>query len=147
MPRPQASSANYPQRHNITGKSSTGKSHKPQLSHNCANTRAHLKLVKPRPQVTNSQTTTSSKARVGRERRHHTGTDYWLIRPVSIPDNTTQELLLSLAVRDERSNCRSTRKKSNNCGDQLTPHLQTHSYKPMPGTSRVFGRSTLKKAT
>ncbi|MQL68801.1 hypothetical protein Taro_001080 [Colocasia esculenta] len=34
--------------------------------------------------------------------------------------------------------------KSNNCGDQLTPHLQTHSCRPMPGTSRVSGRSTLK---
>jgi len=131
-------------RHNITSKTSTGKSHKPQLSHNCANTRAHLELVKPRPRVTNSQTTTSSKARVGKERRHHTGTDYWLIRPVSNPDNTTQEQPLSLAVTDERSNCRSTRKKSNNCGDQPTPHLQTHSCRSMPGTSRVSGRSTLK---
>ncbi|MQM22839.1 hypothetical protein Taro_055897, partial [Colocasia esculenta] len=44
-----------------------------------------------------------------KERRHHTGTDYWLIRPISNPDNTTQEKPLSLAVTDERSNCRSTR--------------------------------------
>ncbi|MQM05842.1 hypothetical protein Taro_038658 [Colocasia esculenta] len=51
----------------------------------------------------------SGKARVGKERRHHTGMDYWLIRPVSNPDNTTQEQPLSLAVKDERSNCRSTR--------------------------------------
>ncbi|MQL69923.1 hypothetical protein Taro_002219 [Colocasia esculenta] len=79
-----------------------------------------------------------------KEQRHHTGTDYWLIRPISNPDNTTQELPLSLAVTDERSNCRSTRKKSNNCGDQPTPHLQTHNCRPMPGTSRVSGRSTLK---
>ncbi|MQL70855.1 hypothetical protein Taro_003181, partial [Colocasia esculenta] len=76
------------------------------------------------------------KARVGKERRHHTGTDYWLIRPVSNPDNTTQEQPLSLAVTDERSNCRSTRKKSNNCGDQPTPRLQTHNCRSMPGTSR-----------
>ncbi|MQL77561.1 hypothetical protein Taro_009987 [Colocasia esculenta] len=52
---------------------------------------------------------TSSKARVGKERRHHMGMDYWLIRPVSNLDNTTQEQPLSLAVTDERSNCRSTR--------------------------------------
>ncbi|MQM18562.1 hypothetical protein Taro_051557 [Colocasia esculenta] len=52
---------------------------------------------------------TSSKARVRKERRHHTGTDYWLIRPISNPDNTTQEQPLSLTVTDERSNCRSTR--------------------------------------
>ncbi|MQM00154.1 hypothetical protein Taro_032884 [Colocasia esculenta] len=78
-------------------------------SHNCANTRAHLEWVKPRLRVTNSRTTASGKARVGKERRHHTGTDYWLIRPVSKPDNTTQEQPLSLAVTDERSNCRSTR--------------------------------------
>ncbi|MQL99586.1 hypothetical protein Taro_032314 [Colocasia esculenta] len=71
----------------VEGKTSTGKSHKPQLSHNCANTRAHLKRVKPRPRVINHKLTTSSKARVGRERRHHTGTDYWLIRPISNPDN------------------------------------------------------------
>ncbi|MQL84130.1 hypothetical protein Taro_016633 [Colocasia esculenta] len=129
---------------NITSKTSTGKSHKLQLNHNCANTRAHLELNKPRPRVTNTRTTTSSKARVGRERRHHTGTDYWLIRPISNPDNTTQEQPLSLAVTNERSNCRSTRKKSNNCGDQPTPHLQTHSCRPMPGTSKVSGRSTLK---
>ncbi|MQM22148.1 hypothetical protein Taro_055196 [Colocasia esculenta] len=63
---------------------------------------------------------------------------------ISNPDNTTQEQPLSLTVTDERSNCRSTRKKSNNCGDQLTPHLQTHSCRSMPGTSRVSGRSTLK---
>ncbi|MQL95171.1 hypothetical protein Taro_027837 [Colocasia esculenta] len=107
-------------------------------------TEAHLKRVKPRLRVTNSQTTSSSKARVGKERRHHMGTDYWLIRPISNPDNTTQEQPLSLAVTDERSNCRSTRKKSNNCGDQPTPHLQTHSCMSMPGTSRVSGRSTLK---
>ncbi|MQL89529.1 hypothetical protein Taro_022105 [Colocasia esculenta] len=75
-------------------------------SHNCANTRAHLERVKPRLR---SRTTTSGKARVGKERRHHTGTDYWLIRPVSNPDNTTQEQPLSLAVTDERSNCRSMR--------------------------------------
>ncbi|MQM07641.1 hypothetical protein Taro_040479 [Colocasia esculenta] len=43
------------------------------------------------------------------ERRHHTGTYYWFMTPVSNPDNTTQELPLSLAVTDERSNCRSTR--------------------------------------
>ncbi|MQL73977.1 hypothetical protein Taro_006330 [Colocasia esculenta] len=35
--------------------------------------------------------------------------DYWLIRPVSNSDNTTQEQPLSLAVMDERSNRRSTR--------------------------------------
>ncbi|MQL99272.1 hypothetical protein Taro_031982, partial [Colocasia esculenta] len=34
--------------------------------------------------------------------------------------------------------------KSNNCGDQPTPHLQTHNCRSMPGTSRVSGRSTLK---
>ncbi|MQL69409.1 hypothetical protein Taro_001701 [Colocasia esculenta] len=128
----------------VEGKTSTGRSHKPQLSHNCANTRAHLKRVIPRLRVTNSQATVTGKARVGRERRHHTGMDYWLIRPISNPDNATQEQPLSLAVTDERSNCRSTRKKSNNCGDQPTPHLQTHNRRPMPGTSRVSGRSTLK---
>ena len=131
-------------KHNITGETLIDESHKPQLRHNCANTRAHLELVKPRPRVTNSRTMTSSKARVGRERRHHTGTVYWLIKPVSNPDKTTQEQPLSLAVTDERSNCRSIRKKSNNCGDQPTPHLQTHNCRPMPGTSRVSGRSTLK---
>ncbi|MQL69422.1 hypothetical protein Taro_001664 [Colocasia esculenta] len=78
-------------------------------NHNCANTRAHLEWVKPRLRVTNSRTTASGKARVGKERCHHTGTDYWLIRPVSNPDNTTQEQPLNLAVTDERSNCRSTR--------------------------------------
>ncbi|MQL91870.1 hypothetical protein Taro_024479 [Colocasia esculenta] len=78
-------------------------------SHNCANTRAHLERVKPRLRVTNSRTTVSGKARVGKERRHHMGTNYWLIRPVSNPDNTTQEQPLSLAVTEERSNCRSTR--------------------------------------
>ncbi|MQL82134.1 hypothetical protein Taro_014593 [Colocasia esculenta] len=52
---------------------------------------------------------TSNKSRVGKERRHHTGTNYCLIRPVSNPDKTTQEQPLSLAVTDERSNCHSTR--------------------------------------
>ncbi|MQM10454.1 hypothetical protein Taro_043348 [Colocasia esculenta] len=41
-------------------------------------------------------------------RHHHTGTDYWFMTPVSNPDNTTQELPLSLAVTDKMSNCRST---------------------------------------
>ncbi|MQL68069.1 hypothetical protein Taro_000372 [Colocasia esculenta] len=97
-------------RHNITGKTSTGKSHKPQLSHNCANTRAHHKLV-------NLDHKSQTHKLRQKERRHHTGTDYWLIKPISNPDNTTQELPLSFAVTDERSNCHSTRKKSNNCGD------------------------------
>ncbi|MQM12940.1 hypothetical protein Taro_045860 [Colocasia esculenta] len=78
-------------------------------SHNCANTRAHLARVKPRLRVTNSRTTASGKARVGKERRHHMGMDYWLIRPICNPDNTTQEQPLSLAVTDKRSNCRSMR--------------------------------------
>ncbi|MQM13902.1 hypothetical protein Taro_046829 [Colocasia esculenta] len=78
-------------------------------SHNCANTRAHFERVKPRPRVTNSRATVSGKALVRKERRHHTGTNYWLIRSVSNPNNTTQEQPLSLAVTDERSNCRSTR--------------------------------------
>ncbi|MQM12789.1 hypothetical protein Taro_045708 [Colocasia esculenta] len=43
-----------------------------------------------------------------KERCHHTGTDYWFMTPVSNPNNRTQELPLSLAVTDERSNCRST---------------------------------------
>ncbi|MQL97662.1 hypothetical protein Taro_030354 [Colocasia esculenta] len=51
-------------KHNITGETLIGKSYKPQLSHNCANTRAHLELVKPRPRVTNSRATASVKARV-----------------------------------------------------------------------------------
>ncbi|MQM02598.1 hypothetical protein Taro_035356, partial [Colocasia esculenta] len=62
-----------------------------------------------RLRVTNSRVTASGKARVGKERRHHTGTDYWLIRPVSNPDSTTQEQPLNLTVTDERSNRRSTR--------------------------------------
>ncbi|MQM08837.1 hypothetical protein Taro_041699 [Colocasia esculenta] len=50
-----------------------------------------------------------AKSESAHERRYHTGTDYWLIRSVSNPDNTTKEQPLSLAVTDERSNCRSTR--------------------------------------
>ncbi|MQM19691.1 hypothetical protein Taro_052699 [Colocasia esculenta] len=34
--------------------------------------------------------------------------DYWFMTPVSNPDNKAQELPLSLAVTDERSNCCST---------------------------------------
>ncbi|MQM10534.1 hypothetical protein Taro_043424 [Colocasia esculenta] len=50
-------------------------------------------------------------------------TDYWFMTQVSNPDNTTQELPLSLAVTDVRSNCRSTRQvKPKNCGDQPNHH-------------------------
>ncbi|MQL76660.1 hypothetical protein Taro_009052 [Colocasia esculenta] len=51
------------------------------------------------------------------------GTDYWFMTPVSNPDNTTQELLLSLTVTDVRSNCSSTTQvKSKNCRDQPNHH-------------------------
>ncbi|MQL80232.1 hypothetical protein Taro_012682 [Colocasia esculenta] len=131
-------------RHNITGKTLTVKSHKPQLSHNCANTRAHLEQVKPRPRVTNSRTTVSGIARVGKETTpsHGNGllTDQASIQPGQQNTITTSH---------PRSHGRKVQlplheNKSNNCGDQPTPHLQTHSCRPMPGTSRVSGRSTLK---
>ncbi|MQM00177.1 hypothetical protein Taro_032911 [Colocasia esculenta] len=61
------------------------------------------------------------------------GTDYWFMTPVSNPDNTTQELPLSLAATDERSNCSSTTQvKPKNCGVQPNHHnLQvTHPASP-----------------
>ncbi|MQL89216.1 hypothetical protein Taro_021787, partial [Colocasia esculenta] len=66
-----------------------------------------------------------------RKRRHHTGTDYWLIRPVSNPDNRTQEQPLSLAVTDERSNCRSTRTRHTSNGSNLDHESQTHEPQPV----------------
>ncbi|MQM02262.1 hypothetical protein Taro_035027 [Colocasia esculenta] len=51
------------------------------------------------------------------------GADYWFMTPVSNLDNTTQELPLSLAVTDARSNYSSTTQiKSKNCGDQSNHH-------------------------
>ncbi|MQL84399.1 hypothetical protein Taro_016910, partial [Colocasia esculenta] len=59
----------------------------------------HRFTHKPQPMV---------KHELVRRRRHQSRTDYWFMMPVSNPDNKAQELPLSLAVTDERSNCRST---------------------------------------
>ncbi|MQL91500.1 hypothetical protein Taro_024118 [Colocasia esculenta] len=102
------------------------------------------------------------------------GTDYWFMTPVSNPDNTAQELPLSLAVMDVRSNCCSTtqlgaRHHKSSVLDGLQRRLwhrvvvsSSESERcellymseqrvvfckfsgSMPGTSRVSGRSTLK---
>ncbi|MQM16542.1 hypothetical protein Taro_049500, partial [Colocasia esculenta] len=64
--------------------------------------------VKPQPRSHTSHNQ-SRQSTSRKERRHHTGTNYWLIRPVFNPDNTTQEQPLSLVVTDEWSNGRSTR--------------------------------------
>ncbi|MQL86343.1 hypothetical protein Taro_018873 [Colocasia esculenta] len=94
--------------------------------------------------TTTGKTTTTGKARVGKERRHHTGTDYWFMTPVSNPDNTTQELPLSLAIKDERSNCRSTSTSQITVETNQHHTCRPHSCRPMPGTFRDTGPSFLK---
>ncbi|MQL90918.1 hypothetical protein Taro_023520 [Colocasia esculenta] len=68
-------------------------------------TTLNRKTVPPPGHTTTVIGFTQSTSR--KERHHHMGMDYWFMTPVSYPDNTTQELPLSLAVKDERSNCRS----------------------------------------
>ncbi|MQL69436.1 hypothetical protein Taro_001718 [Colocasia esculenta] len=64
--------------------------------------------VKPQP-VSHTHTSHSQWQSTSRKaRRHHTGTNYGFMTPVSNPDNKTQELPVSLAATDVRSNCRST---------------------------------------
>ncbi|MQL69965.1 hypothetical protein Taro_002268 [Colocasia esculenta] len=80
--------------------------------------------------------TTNHKARVGKEWRHHTGMDYWLIRPVSNPDNATQELPLSLVATNPQSSYGSTNSRvkqliveTNKHHHYLQPHtLQAHAW-------------------
>ncbi|MQL83862.1 hypothetical protein Taro_016361, partial [Colocasia esculenta] len=98
-----------------------------QIHNTTVPTTRHITRVKPQLVSLRSPTTITTMSITGhtstvthkpqplakheseRKRRHHTGTDYWFMTPVSNPDNTTQEVPLSLAVTDERSNCRSTR--------------------------------------
>ncbi|MQM11129.1 hypothetical protein Taro_044032 [Colocasia esculenta] len=59
--------------------------------------------------------------------------DYWFMTPVSNLDNTTQELPLNLAVKDERSNCRSTSTsqrtvETNQHHNLQTTQLQAHAW-------------------
>ncbi|MQL69437.1 hypothetical protein Taro_001717 [Colocasia esculenta] len=64
--------------------------------------------VKPQP-VSHTHTSHNQwESTCRKARRHHKGTDYWFMTPVSNPDNTTQELPLSLAAMDVRSNYLST---------------------------------------
>ncbi|MQM04000.1 hypothetical protein Taro_036774 [Colocasia esculenta] len=66
---------------------------------------------------------------IGKERRHHTGTDYWLIRPISNPDNTTQEQPLSLIATDPQSNISSTNSQVKKLTVETNKHhhyLQSH---------------------
>ncbi|MQM06759.1 hypothetical protein Taro_039591 [Colocasia esculenta] len=104
-------------RHNITGETLTGESHKPQ----------------PEPAKHESERTT-------RPHGNELLTDQASIQPGQHNTRTTSQ---------SRSHGRKVQlllheNKSNNCGDQPTPHLQTHSCMSMSGTSRFFGRSTLK---
>ncbi|MQL92048.1 hypothetical protein Taro_024667 [Colocasia esculenta] len=87
--------------------------------------------VSPLGHTTTSQTTTTRHESESTTPPH--GTDYWLMMSVSNPNNTTQELHLSLAVTDVRSNCHSTTQvQTKNCGDQPNHHnLQlTHPASP-----------------
>ncbi|MQL74016.1 hypothetical protein Taro_006375 [Colocasia esculenta] len=63
--------------------------------------------------------------------------------PISNPDNTTQELPLSLAVTDERSNCRSI-----TTSQEQWRHTNTTTWptprRPMPNTFMDSGPSSLK---
>ncbi|MQM07924.1 hypothetical protein Taro_040767 [Colocasia esculenta] len=77
----------------------------------------------PRGTTTKSQNhSTNDGAHHKPERRHHTGTNYWLIRSVSNPDNTTQELPLSLVATDPQSSYGST----NSQVKQLTVETSKH---------------------
>ncbi|MQL96113.1 hypothetical protein Taro_028786 [Colocasia esculenta] len=71
------------------------------------------------------------------------GTDYWFMTPVSNLDNTTQELPVSLAVTDVRSNCRSTTQVNRTTTlpesksvqeDEKTPTVPLHRDKPRAHT-------------
>ncbi|MQM10990.1 hypothetical protein Taro_043890, partial [Colocasia esculenta] len=90
------------------------------------------------------QTTTIGKARVEKERRHHMGTDYWFMTPISNPDNTTQELPLSLTVKDERSNCRSISTSQRTVETNQHHTCRPHNCRPTPSTFRDSGPSSLK---
>ncbi|MQM01569.1 hypothetical protein Taro_034329 [Colocasia esculenta] len=90
----------------------------------------------------NQWQSTSRKAR-----RHHTGIDYWFMTPVSNSDNTTQELPLSLAATNVRSNCSSTTtsKAKELWRPTKPPQPIGHTpCRPMPGTFRDSGLSPLK---
>ncbi|MQM03090.1 hypothetical protein Taro_035862 [Colocasia esculenta] len=64
--------------------------------------------VKPQP-ASHTHTSHSQWQSTSRKVRcHHMGIDYWFMTPLSNPNNTTQELHLSLVAMDVRSNCRST---------------------------------------
>ncbi|MQL74855.1 hypothetical protein Taro_007226 [Colocasia esculenta] len=77
--------------------------------------------VSPLGHTTTSQTSTTKHESESTMPPH--GTDYWFMTPVSNPDNTTQELPLSLPVTNVRSNCRSTTQvRPKNCGDQPNHH-------------------------
>ncbi|MQL97994.1 hypothetical protein Taro_030688 [Colocasia esculenta] len=108
-------------KHNITGETLTGKSHKPQTQ-------------KPQPVAKHESERTTPP--------HGNGllADQANIQPGQHNTRTTSQ---------PRSHGRKVqlplhKVKPNNCGDQPTPHLQTHSCRSMPGTSRVSGQSTLK---
>ncbi|MQM21456.1 hypothetical protein Taro_054497 [Colocasia esculenta] len=78
------------------------------------------------------------------------GTDYWFMTPVSNPDNTTQELPLSLVATDIRSNCRSTTTSKAKELWRPTKPLQPTGHtpcRPMPGTFTDFGPSSLNWTT
>ncbi|MQL78003.1 hypothetical protein Taro_010417, partial [Colocasia esculenta] len=103
--------------------------------------------------TTASQTTTGESSLTNhnywlsasrKERRHHTGIDYWFMMPVSNPDNTTQELPLSLTVTDERSNCSSTTTSQRTVETNQHHTCRPHSCRSMPGTFRDSGPSSLK---
>ncbi|MQM14093.1 hypothetical protein Taro_047021 [Colocasia esculenta] len=78
------------------------------------------------------------------ERRHHTGTYYWFMTPVSNPDNTTQGLPLSLALTDERSNFRSTSTSQGIVETNQHHTCRPHNCRFMLGTFRDSGLSSLK---
>ncbi|MQL87545.1 hypothetical protein Taro_020080 [Colocasia esculenta] len=70
--------------------------------------------------------------------------------PVSNPDNTTQELSLSLAVIDVRSNCRSTTRSQAKELWRPTKPPQPAGHRPrrpIPGTFRNSGLSSLNRTT
>ncbi|MQM11935.1 hypothetical protein Taro_044847 [Colocasia esculenta] len=78
------------------------------------------------------------------------GIDYWFMMPVSNPDNTVQELHLSLAVTDVRSNCSSTTisKAKELWRPTKPPQPVGHTLcRHMPGTFRDSGPSSLNRTT
>ncbi|MQM16462.1 hypothetical protein Taro_049422, partial [Colocasia esculenta] len=86
--------------------------------------------VKPQP-ASHTHTSDSLWQSMSRKARlHYMGTDYWFMTSVSNPDNTTQELPLSLVATDVRSSCSSTTtcKAKELWRPTKPPHLQAHAW-------------------